>query len=283
MVSFSTIGNSLHVLNLLNIALYGSLLYFYGNENAAIFDKEWLKEGFCLPHDEIDFRTTHDLSGYIMVTLALTGIGIQQYLLRTTKTSMTRANQLTFWALVGALGHAAGHFLISHAKRNNFYPPSDERFIDDLMRSTLPEAILKGGPSYPLFWVPLVRTYMMNTAQNRVASIALVLQLGGILTPIKFAFSYTQAVLFGGMSIDQLLLEKADKDEFEYALWPLLTVIPNGIFAWIESTTCTSGSLMKIHGHIVYDVYMVSSYVVFYVICWIRITYFLKESKQKAM
>mmetsp|Transcript_23023 Transcript_23023/g.38058 ORF Transcript_23023/g.38058 Transcript_23023/m.38058 type:complete len:289 (+) Transcript_23023:64-930(+) len=287
MVSFRAIGNSLHVVNILNIALYGLLLYKYGNDANAgvVFDEEWLKEGFCLPHEERNFRTTHDLSGYLMVALASMGFLIHGYLRHQAEkegrnTSMAPADQLTFWALIGALGHAAGHFIISNAKRHEFYPPSDERFIDDLMRSTLPEAIMKAGPGYPLFWIPLVKTYMMNTARDRVALLALVFQFGIFFVPVKFAFSYTQAVLFGGMSIDQLLMGRKEKG-FEYAFWPLLTVIPNSIFAWVESTTCTSGFVMKHHGHIVYDFYMVSSYIVFYVVCWIRMKYFV--TKQKSM
>lgn len=284
MISYSTIGNILHVSNLINIGVYATLLYKYGNSSGGeVFDEEWLKAGFCLPHGDEHYRTTHDLSGYIMVAIALAGIVLQQYLSRRQAGSggagsMEKADSLAFWALIGALGHASGHFIISNAIRRDFYPPAEERFIDDLMRSSIPEAIGKAGPAYPLFWVPLVKTYMMNTARNRVAWVALLLHVAGMFVQVKFGFSYTQAVLFGGMSIDQLMLDKKDKG-FEYALWPLITTLPNGIFSWVESVTCTSSFLMQEHGHLVYDVYMASSYIVFYLICWLRMRYTVKKAK----
>jgi hypothetical protein len=124
---------------------------------------------------------------------------------------------------------------------------------------------------------------MMNTAKDCVTLLALIIQFGSLMTPVKFGFSYTQAVLFGGMSIDQLLLDKQEKG-FEYVLWPLLTVIPNVVFAWVKSTTCTSGFLMKEHGHIVYDIYIVSSYIVFYLICyWVRSKKNVATTKQKSL
>lgn len=274
MTTFAAIGTALHTLNLLNIAAYGTSLYVWGmNPSSDVFDKEWLKEGFCIPHGDRPFLTTHDLSGYIMVAFALLGIAIQRYVSRLGSKQgldLSRANQLTFWALIGAIGHGAGHFLISNGKRGNFYPPAEVRFIDDLRESTFLVALGKAGPGYPLFWIPLVKTYMMNTAQNRVALVALIADVGGLFMQARFGFSYTQAVLFGGMSIDQLLLPAGEKQTFEYALWPLLTTIPNGIFSWVECLTCTTSVLMRQHGHLVYDFYMVCSYTLFHLICWRR-------------
>ena len=139
---------------------------------------------------------------------------------------------------------------------------------------------MKAGPGYPLFWIPLIKTYMMNISRDRVILLALIADAGSLMVPVRFAFSYTQAVLFAGMSIDQLLLAKRDKG-FEYALWPLSTVMPNGMFSWIESLTCTSTFLTKTHGHIIYDTYMASSYIIFYPVCWIRMKHRYK-SKAKA-
>ena len=274
MGSYATIGTALHVLNLLNIAVYATSLYIWGmNPSSEVFDKAWLQEGFCLPHTDRPYWTTHDLSGYVMVAFALLGLGIQHSLRRQGSKiglQLSRADRLTFWALMGAMGHGAGHFLISHGKRGDFYPPAQLRFIDDLMESSFAVALAKAGPGYPLFWMPLVKTYMMNTAQNRVALVALIANIGGLFMQARFGFSYTQAVLFGGMSIDQLSSPESEKETFEYAWWPLLTTIPNGIFSWVECLTCTSSALMREHGHLVYDLYMVCSYTLFYLVCWYR-------------
>jgi hypothetical protein len=289
MAHYASFGNMLHCINLLNIGVYGGTLYYYGfDESLGILDPTWLQEGFCLPHGDTPFRTTHDYSGYVMITLAIAGLSIQQTLRgwladnKDLKSSMKQADQMAFWALVGAFGHACGHFILANAKRYDFLPPGDVTFLDDLRQSTWFEGLYKAGPGYPLFWIPLVKTYMMNTAQNRVALVALVLNMVNLFVPSKFGFSYTQAVLFGGMSIDQLMLPRSQKNTFEYALWPILTTIPNGFFAWIECLTCTSNSLMKQHGHIVYDLYMVCSYTVFYMLCycWNQHQHLTKKPKE---
>ena len=282
MISYILAGNLGHGLNLLNIGLYGSLLYTYGSDpTAKVFDERWLQAGFCLQHQDVDYRTTHDLSGYAMVALGLFGIALQQFLSRrsTNKSDLVKADTLTFWALVGALGHAFGHFLIAHAIRRGFYPPAQSTFLEDLLQSSFLEAVGKACPGYPFFWVPLVSTYMMNTAKGRVALVAFVCWIGSLFMQVRYGFSYTQSVLFAGLSIDQLLLSKDDKSCFEYALWPLITTLPNGMFAWVESLTCSSSTLMQQHGHLVYDIYMASSYVVFYLICWVRANYYIVKSK----
>lgn len=289
MISYSLAGDSMHVLSLLNIGVYGTLLYTYGRDpDAKLFDEHWLQAGFCLQHDDVAYRTTHDLSGYIMVVIAVFGLALQHFLSRQSAaaaatvssnqhcTDLFKADNLTFWALIGALGHAFGHFLIANAIRMDFYPPARTTFLDDLLKSSsVLEAVGKACPGYPFFWMPLVSTYMMNTAKGRVALIAFACWIGSMFMQVRFGFSYTQSVLFAGLSVDQLMLPKGDKG-FEYALWPLITTLPNGIFAWVESLKCSSSPLMQQHGHLVYDVYMATSYIVFYLICWARANYNVK-------
>ncbi|KAL3931673.1 MAG: hypothetical protein SGBAC_011199 [Bacillariaceae sp.] len=270
--TYRTIGHSLHALNLLNIALYGGSLYMYGKDDGGIFDPAWLKEGFCLPDESIPFQTTHDLSGYLMVCMALLGLTIRYQLSIKNSTTVVseQADQLTYWALLGALGHASGHFILANAKRHKFLPPGDVTFLDDLKQSSsFWVGLGKAGPGYPLFWIPLVKTYMRNTAGNRVALIALLINLGSLIVPSRFGFSYTQAVLFGGMSLDQIFFVPLKQQQtLEYALWPLITTLPNGAWAWFECTACTTHPWMIQYGHILYDAYMVSSYTLFYLFFW---------------
>jgi len=329
----ASIGNSLHVLNLLNIAFYGWALYRYAvhehhhqqqqeqqHQRSKIvdvvvsFDEEWLESGFCMPHDHRHHHnydgdrdnnshyqtttttttTTHDLSGHLMISVSLLGLFIIHKLRpspsskpsesSSTKTTTTTTNnnngrrlrtahRLAFWALIGAIGHGFGHYLISHARLHGYYPPATDTFIGDLRRTeSWSMVVCKALPGLPLFWVPLTKTYMMNTtSKTSVGLIACIFWAGSLFGQVRFGFSYAQAVLFGGSSIDQLLLPRNEKDLFEFALWPLLTTVPNGLLAWYESTRCTSPSspLMQQHGHLIYDGYMVSSYIGFYLICWL--------------
>ena len=87
---------------------------------------------------------------------------------------------------------------------------------------------------------------------------------------MRFGFAYTQSVLFVGLSVDQLHLSAGEKAAFGYALWPLMTVIPSGIMSWIEATGCTTHPLMRqFRGHVAYDALMASSYILYYLVCWI--------------
>ncbi|CAB9517614.1 expressed unknown protein [Seminavis robusta] len=286
-VSPRLVGNCLHTLNLLNIFLYGSVIYAFGtNPQSTVFDKSWLQEGFCMPHPDVDYQTTHDLSGHVMVVISLLGLALQRCLSHrqasksttATESTLSKADTLTFWALIGALGHAWGHYFLAFSHREQFFPPSEESFMDDLLRSSLPEAIGKACPGLPFFWMPLVQTYMINTAKGRVAIVAFFCWFFSLLMQVRFGFSYAQSVLFAGMSVDQLLLPDSEKG-FEYALWPLITTVPSGIFAWLESTSCSSNSMMQQHGHLIYDVYMASSYILFYLICWTRANYSVVKTK----
>lgn len=273
--STKTIGNVFHVLNLTNIIIYGTSVYWshvhsslsLSDLDHGPFDAEWFQHGFCLPDKETRFWTTHDVSCYIMLLISFMGLGLIHCLHK--DQNMEQANKLAFWAIIGGIGHGLGHALIANSIRIGIYPHGDVRPLDDFQGAPLWLIAAKIGPGMLLFWAPLVKTYMMNTAKGNVFLVVLLIQFFGLFVPMKFGFPYTQSVLFAGLSIDQLFRPASEKG-FEYALWPLMTVIPSGIFGWIEATGCTTNSLMLNYGgHLPYDVFMASSYPLFYLVCWL--------------
>jgi hypothetical protein len=68
--------------------------------------------------------------------------------------------------------------------------------------------VRKVGPGYLFFWIPLVKTHMMNTSQNRVAQFALGALVGSMVLLMQNGFAYTQKILFVGLSLDQAFLSK---------------------------------------------------------------------------
>ena len=126
MVSFSVIGDTFHIINLINILIYGIAMFWCGvsANHCNVFDQQWLKEGFCLHNTTTPYWTTHDVSGYLIIFITLLGFPVLHFGKRAPGMKK-QAYQLTFWAMIGALGHATGHFLIAHGKRLNFYPPGD--------------------------------------------------------------------------------------------------------------------------------------------------------------
>ena len=264
---YRQLGNVLHILNIASILGYAFSIYRYGNVEDGLFDSEWLRQGFCLPDESTPYQTTHDLSGYYMILLTLSGLAMWQTFFRTS--TPTLADNLFFWASVGALGHGFGHLLISNGIRNNYYPAGDITTWDDIKSDSIYWILVKMVPGYFVLWLPLVNTYMMNASRSKVLAFAVAAQLGVLPVPIKFGFAYTQTVLFAGMSIDQLTsVSTEDKGSFDYALWPLFTTLPSTAISWIESTGCTTSPLMRLGaGHVVYDVFMSSSYILYYLAC----------------
>eukprot|EP00978_Attheya_sp_CCMP212_P047809 scaffold434113_cov51-Attheya_sp.AAC.3 len=263
------IGNTLHMINIASGIAYMSCVVLWSEPSREFFDPAWAEEGFCTPHDNIPYWTTHDMSGYLMCCISLVGLALC-YTLKEEE-GMKVASQLVFWATMGALGHAAGHIIISNAKRVGFFPPGHVTGWDDIQGDSLWMIVKKLGPGYLFFWIPLVKTYMMNTSQNKVALFSLGALVGSMMLPMRNGFAYTQTILFVGLSLDQVFFSKYHhQGGFEFALWPLITVLPSTALSWVESLTCTTSFLMKDHGHLVYDAYMSSSYILFYLICWGR-------------
>lgn len=56
---------------------------------------------------------------------------------------------------------------------------------------------------------------------------------------------------------------------FEYALFPLLVHIPLGAIGWLEGIQC-SRWVIRVWGHLIYDVYIPLSMLLFYMICWVK-------------
>jgi hypothetical protein len=278
-LSYRQWGNAFHSLNLCGILAYASLM---ANHHQYV-DSSWLEYGFCEPlHLEPKYWTTHDQSAYIMISIALSGLLLRHFNHHHSRngsennestTSTSLADQLFVRASIGALGHASGHLLISHGHRHGYYPQPHETFWTSTQDNSLWIKLSYAVPGYLFFWIPLIQTYMMHSSRRWVVILAAIAQLVVLHIPVRFGFAYTQIVLFAGMSIDQLLHSLSVSNHhhyadetWDYALWPILTVIPSTIMSLVECMGCTTTNFMgmKTYGHVVYDTVMASSYVFYY-------------------
>lgn len=310
---YRPIGNALHVAVLASIAIYSyaiisqlvdlqahssvllavPVLQQSHNNNKLVaqqlfnFDPHWLEYGFCMPHPEIPHYSTHEQCGYFMILMSILGFLLLS-ILKDPRSTTANAKERVHWALIGALGHAAGHIILAITKRHGLLPDNgnvsamDEFLSDNCTWITYAKHI----PSYFLFYIPLVKTYMYNVSSTSrqghgtnftnggmflLASVSFLMMVGAMQFPLKFGFSYVLIVLFAGQSIDQLVfLPREDKDNalLEYMLWPMVTLLPNFWISVMESQWCTtSGSVFGKHGHLIFDGYMVISYIVYYIYC----------------
>lgn len=263
------------------------------NKTNFLIDRRWEKEGFCSPEDTTIDQTHFDSGVVLSVVSFLFILFLYSKNRRNSKTTATSslsqslivtatdaaadgrmmktADTYMYYAILGVVGHAAGHFLIYYSKANGVYPDGEIRGIDDLKATdSILLSVFKILPGYALFWVPLLKSYMQNTRWSAIAALALLAVVGSLHLPIKFGFSFAQCFFFLSLSLDQLFFVDGNKKNFAYALYPFLTVLPSIILSLLECTSCSSHTLWRRYGHTIYDAFMGSSYALFYGICSIK-------------
>ena len=273
-MSWKTIGNAAHFLNVGLVITYGFFVFASGKEGVndlRRLDERWLEEGFCTPESDTNMKMHFDNG----ITLGLISCALAAYWFhRSKKTSLIKdsfeveVDSYIKPALCGLMGHAIGHLLIYGAKYGQFYPDDPElRGIDDLRGDSIGEIVKKIVPGYFIFWIPVVKSYMQHSRMPFICMCALFALVTSLHLPIKFGFSFAQCFFFMSLSFDQMLNVPSDKKGFTYAIYPLMTVIPSISLAWAEASSCSSSKSMKAYGHLIYDVFMGLSYVSFYVLC----------------
>ena len=145
---YRRVGNALHIAVLTSIAIYGVAIWKLlslgtetgggGGRESSLniwnsiqqqrrqlsFDPHWMQDGFCMPHEEIPLLTTHERSAFLMIALSVLGFCLI-HILKDPQHKMQNAKERVKWALVGAIGHAAGHIILAVTKRHGLLPSGD--------------------------------------------------------------------------------------------------------------------------------------------------------------
>ena len=286
----STIGNVGHALNIIFIVIYASIVFFFGQQKhdnnfktvdaetrtggrvgEVVLDQRWEEDGFCRPHGT-DIIQTHIDSGLVLTVILFLFITFlyskQTHISKTNAAEMEIVHNYVIYALIGVMGHACGHFLISSNMANGNYPEWGTRRIDDLKESSIAIATLKILPGYLCFWIPLLKSYMQNAQWPAIFVLAAFGITGSVMIPVQLGFSFAQCYFFLGLNLDQLFFERKEKKTFAYTLYPFVTVLPSAILSILECVRCSSpGSIWAEYGHVMYDLYMGLSYPLFYAVC----------------
>ena len=67
---------------------------------------------------------------------------------------------------------------------------------------------------------------------------------------------------------------------FEYALFPWIVEIPLGALLWVEGIYCSQW-VIRVWGHLIFDVYIPLSMLIFYNFCWVRASLTAEPKKAK--
>lgn len=282
------VGNTAHAINIALVLCYGITVLGYGEtfQDSGILDSRWYEEGFCKPEstsaDQMHLDSGIALSIFACPLLLFSYFKARGLLSEGSAekkdTVLKESATVTYHdyirnATVGVVGHTLGHFIIMESIRFGIYPDGDTRGIDDLKKDSIWLNVVKIFPSYVLFWIPLIKSYMQNASWRLATLVAFIAVFGGLHLQLRFGFAYTQCFLFLSLSVDQLLcVPTKKKDSFAFAAYPLITVIPSILFSWKEASSCSSSPLMRRYGHVVYDSWMGFSYALYIGACHVYYT-----------
>lgn len=265
MSQFATLGDAAHIVSISSTLLYAVAVVAF-SQQSTIFDPAWSKDGFCITNPDSLHWTSHHICLYLDTTLAAL-LAVLYFSLRKTP-GMESSNAMIRNALVGIVGHGLGHYVIAQGMRNRPEADSSRRAYDEL--GVMPTTqLLQYQIGLFIFWVGLLKgaIHKWNLFPS-IAGLSVVVQFFGLFVPLHFQFTYVQTILIIASSIDQLSREVGQKNSFAYAMYPAMCALPLTFVGWLESTQCSSTLVQSLHGHVMYDVYIPISLMVFYVSCY---------------
>ncbi|CAB9516901.1 expressed unknown protein [Seminavis robusta] len=273
--NWANLGDTVHALSLVNTLAFA---YIVGFHRDSIFDPSWKQQGFCLVEeedptgDQNGFWSTHDLCFCANIILAAAHYSILKVL--KDQPEMERATKLAgTHQLIGIVGHGIGHGALSAT----FRFIGDEMRMDQspwesgIMGSTHVAILAILFPAFFVFWVMLLKAAMPAKSWSLLGvlgSVALCLQP---FCPVNLSFTYVQSIAMSAVAWNEMTKPKEAKG-FEYSMFPCLIALPLGLLAWVESTQCSS-FIRDFGGHVLYDAFIPISMTVFYVVCWIRVSF----------
>jgi len=273
-MDYETIGNRAHLATIANASIYAIAVVAFND--SSIFDATWKPHGFCVANQDVPFFNSHDLCFYFD-TFASIIFGLIYYTIKDVP-GMGHANDLVKFNVFGIFAHGLGHGLTSHVMRHGMGVEVDDEMKDmtDAFHDnpTFETFILRspGWVAFLIFWMGLLRGSMPMVSWKAIAPLSIIAVSLNIFVRDQFAFTYVQTVLLFAFSFNQLCRPgKEKRASFEYALFPMVTALPLIAIGWLESTQCDA-FLVGIGGHLVYDAYIPISLIVFYLICWKKVT-----------
>lgn len=268
--NYASTGDVLYVLTMvLSLSLAVCVVLYGSDSNQRLFDKDWIKNGFCVSNFDVPYLNSHDTSFYSDVITASVMLCLYSMWRKEPHMKGINTSNIVVTAL-STLGHGCGHGFAAYAMRQIALQEKDEaETVEDL----------KSWPLFVLFalifWVPLLKASCNRMSWLQIVPCALVAQYGTATIPPQFGFTYTQTVLFLAHAINELTRPPREKG-WEYAVYPMMVSVPVAIMGWVEPLACTA-FYKGIGGHFWYDTTIGIGIVSFY------ITSFLQKEKTKVL
>jgi hypothetical protein len=244
------------------------------NHPTNILDDVWKEQGFCVAHADEPYFTSHDVCLYADVAAAAI-LAVVYYMLHRTP-GMELANPLLATGIPGIIGHGIGHGALAAGNRSGVVAADDAartgmEILTKLWQTddNQMKAILTQIVPLTFFWITLIKASLPNVKTVTVAVVVMAAQFFQLLVPNQFGFTYVQTVLMLAFSLNQLNRPVQEKD-FSYAMYAAVVGLPVTMVGWMESTQCSAFVMDYLYGHVVYDVYIPCSMLVWYLTCYHR-------------
>jgi hypothetical protein len=276
MWSYAKQGNLWHILTLcLSFSFAVSVVLFADSTGAVddvVFDEEWKKNGFCISNPDSPFWTSHDLAFYIDVAFSTLFLGLW-FAWRTLPQNQGMYSGRAPEFIAATLAHGAAHGGIAHMLRQgpagsgeDAAGQADEAGKKDttttITTTTVYHVFILG-----MFWVTMLYAILPKVKLLAIASLALAVSYFQSTLGEQYGFTYVQTVLMTCFSIHELT--QTDKNNREYARYPLMVGLPTVICGWIESLHCTA-FYQSIGGHVWYDGTIAVTQILFYIHCYLH-------------
>lgn len=294
MWSYAEQGNLWHILVLcLSLSFALSVVLFAASDNstvavdnndhvAVVFDDEWKKNGFCITNPDSPFWTSHDLALYVDVVFSTVFLGLwiswhklpQNQGLYSSRAPEFMASTLAHGAAHGGIAHmlrqqqvARGRTGISSDDENGVAGWAEEASMNDTIHTATTTAVVYYVLLLGMFWVAMLHAILPKVKVLYLACLAVAVSYVQSTLGEQYAFTYVQTVLMTCFSIHELT--QTDKNNREYARYPLMVGLPTVLCGWIESLHCTA-FYQSIGGHVWYDGTIALTQIMFYMDCYLH-------------
>jgi hypothetical protein len=264
------IGDLFHLMTLSSTILFGvvSANYMRRDED-NFFDEAWKENGFCVTNLDVPYSNSHDMCFYVDVVSSAFLLWVYNSLKETPGLELT--NQMMIAAIPGIAVHGISHGAIAAFLRSN---------QDNDVLQLLPAHDLMTFVLSIVFWMTMLKSSLPNYRLSEVVPVAVVIMVVQSYIPGKLQFTYIQSALLICYSVNQLSRDKEQKC-FSYAIYPALVAFPLTMVGWMESTQCTAFLQDKLYGHLVYDAFIAVTLLLWYLVCYIRVSIAPKRTVKK--
>ncbi len=262
MASYAKQGDLLHIITLSLSALFAVTVVLFAKDNAGILDKEWIRNGFCVSNEGINYLTSHDLAFYADVFFSIVTIILWLQWRKLPQTQGIHSSRVPILT-AAVVGHGLAHGALASGIRK--LASDGEQGADLRSLQPLYVRVLAVGV---IFWVPMMYAVFPKIKLSLLPVVALIISFFQQTLEEKYGFTYVQTVLMVCFSLNELCRVPSEK-QWEYARYPLIVGLPVVICGWIEAVGC-SAFYQAIGGHVWYDATIAVSTLLFYIDCYLH-------------